>query len=836
MEKTKVYVMHSSHLDLYWIGAQADCLEQGAMIIDKALTRAEKEPTFHFLIETARFLEYYADAYPMRLPALREAFACGQFEMAASYSDRLENHVDGESLVRNALYGRKIIRKVLGIDCDVCCHPDLPGFAEQTPQIYKKSGIRYYLSARGFKTGARFHWLGLDNSSIIMYNIPGHYAYYNVDTVVAAFEETKRTIGSDVILLGCSAGDMGAAGTFVAKVDGKAKVYDIDVFLQEVGGRYPQYAFELANARQVLGNMPKEGLASLRGEYPSRWGHHGSAMNVQFYQLDKQVDRALMDAEKLTTLCAILGKPVSIAMTRHPLRDPGGNGGKRRYWDLEITPDSITGWIEYAWRLQLTTQDHNFGGVEGAQTEFDRIIYKRAALKIADAMIEESLQTLSLLCDAGVDTVTVTNTMNWVRNETVTLPDMEMDAGREYVAIDAEGERVPVVHSADGWQFLARGIPSVGMKSYRVEPGTAPLAAGAQVIDLPETLTVQNTYYCLVVDKRSGVVDSFFDREDQREWMQGGNVLDIVALRDDSLGGSERNAEKETLDTSRKNVRAVRVRRADNLATQIEIITEVLDVKVYQTLTLPNDKKQMTIQLDYNWPGTPDVQLKMALVRRGDESRITYGVPYGAQVYGEYLETDSLRFGNDEISYELFNRYREVQGFFAVEENGSFLSVASNQSAYDFIPGGAYVLLARDVRNGAEQDYRFTNQGQTSFAFVFTTGKGSWTQATRVMWERQHPVYVRSGQGNGKTLCTKSWLDTNGIGVLTVLAPSVDGSGVLARLYNPTPAAMPLRLTTTLGLSVDACVNMDETPADEPIDTLGGFEIKTLRLNHRQDA
>lgn len=50
MAKTKVFVMHSSHLDLFWIGAQADCLSKGAKIIDDALTRAQAEPGFHFLI------------------------------------------------------------------------------------------------------------------------------------------------------------------------------------------------------------------------------------------------------------------------------------------------------------------------------------------------------------------------------------------------------------------------------------------------------------------------------------------------------------------------------------------------------------------------------------------------------------------------------------------------------------------------------------------------------------------------------------------------------------------------------------------------------------------
>lgn len=830
MEKSKVYVMHSSHLDLYWIGAQADCLEKGAIIIDNALARVEKEPSFHFLIETARFLEYYSDAYPERLPALRDAFARGQFEMAASYSDRLENHVGGEALVRNALYGRKIIRKILGFDCDLCCHPDLPGFAEQTPQIYKKSGIRYYLSARGFRNGGRFHWLGLDGSDIIMYNIPGHYAYYDVDKVVSEFEQTKQNIGSDAILLGCSAGDMGAAGTFVAKVDGKSEVYDIGTFLREVGERYPQYEFTLANAHEVLERMPKDGLASLRGEYPSRWGHHGSAMNVQFYQLDKQVDRALTDAEKLTTVCALLGKPVSVSFERHPLKDPGGNGGERRYWDLRITPDSVAGWLEYAWRLQLTTQDHNFGGVEGAQTEFDRMIYKRAALKIADAMIEESLATLSSLAAAGKDMVAVTNTMNWTRDEIVTVPDMALENDRNFVAVDDEGHQTSLVYSVDGWQFLAGNIPSMGMRTYRVEPGVAPQTANAQVFDTTGALTVQNPFYRIIIDKQNGCVESFLDRSDGKEWMRGGRVLDIIALRDDSLGGSEHQVNKQVLDTSAKNVRSVRLRRSDALMTQVQVVSEVLDVKVYQTITLRNDVKRMSIRLDYNWPGTPDIQLKMALCKRGGESKIIYGVPYGAQEYGQYLETESLRFGDDEISYELFNRYREVQGFFAVEEEGSYLSVASNQSAYDFIPGGAYVLLARDVRNGAERDYRFTNAGQTSFEFVFTTGKGCPAQASHVAWERQYPVYVRRGTEDTGRLSAKSWLDTQGTGVLTVLAPSMQGNGAVARLYNPIQDAMPLRMETGLGLSPAACVNMDETPADEPLDVLGGFEIKTVLL------
>lgn len=830
MKKEKVHVMHSSHLDLYWIGAQADCLEKGAAIIDDALSRADGDSSFHFMIETARFLEYYADTYPDRLPALREAYERGQIEMAASYTDRLENHFGGESLVRNVLYGRKTIRRILGSDCDLCCHPDLPGFAEQTPQIYKKSGIRYYISARGFKHGARFRWQGLDGSCITMYNIPGHYAYYDVDEIISGFDETKRNIKSDEILMGCSAGDMGQAGTFIAREEGGGRIYDIDDLLHIVGARYPQYEFALANARDVIGRMPKSELVTMQGEYPSRWGHHGSALNVQFYFLDKQVERALTDAEKLTTVCGLLGKQISISFDRHPLRDPGGNNGERRYWDLKFMPDTVAEWIEYAWRLQVTTQDHNFGGVEGAQTEFDRSVYKRAALKIADLMIEKSLAALTTVSRTGSGMVMAVNTLNWARSEIVALPDMNLDPVRDYRAVDIQGNRSPILHCADGWQFLARDIPSFGLKNYRIEQGDCAQEGTAQVVDTAESLIVQNKYYRIGIRKKDGCIESFFDREAQKEWMRGGQALCIAALHDDSLGGSERTVVKEMLDVTTKNVRSVRVSRVDCLITQVQVITEVMDVKVYQTISLPNDKKKMSVSVAYNWPGTPDVQLKMELLRRGEDSKITYGVPYGAQTYGRYLETDSLQFGSDEISYELFNRYREVQGFFTVEEEGSYLTVASNQSAYDFVPGSALVLLARDVRNGAERDYRFTNAGTTSFIFDYTSGKGNWTKTARVPWEQRHPVYVTKGRGSGSELYSDSWIDTQGAGVLTVLAPSMSGAGVQARLYNPTPEKLPLQLKTSLGISPVECINMDGTAAEEPLDTLGGFEIKTITL------
>lgn len=832
MSKTQVYIMHSSHLDLYWIGAQEDCLRKGSVIIENALSRAEKEPDFHFLIETARFLEYYAYHNPQRLDALKAAFGRGQFEMAACYTDRLENHVSGEALVRNALYGKKVIRDILGLDCRQACHPDLPGFAEQTPQIYKKTGIDYYLSARGFKNGARFLWQGLDESDIIMYNIPGHYAYYDVQQVISGFEQTKKNIQSDFILLGCSAGDMGPAGTFMAKENGREARYDVADLVKKLDAEYPEYEFHLANAYETLERMDKGSLSRMRGEYPSRWGHHGSAMNVYFYELDKKVDRMLTDAEKLSTICKLLGIPQELKMARHPLRDPGGNGGGRRYFDLNFTPGTTEEWIEYAWRLQITTHDHNFGGVEGAQTEFDRVIYKQAAIKIAGGIIDLCLAALTEKLGAGGDCVAVYNTMNWQRDELLRLPEMGLKQGESYTARDRDGTESLVVYHDGGWWMRARNVPPVGAKTFQVRPSRQTAEpSGAQVYDSEDLLVVRGAYYEAAVSKATGCLVRLTDLDTGKNWA-GEGALDIFALRDDSLGGSERCAQKPELDRSSAHVRGVRVETVNPLFAEITVVSEVLDVKLYKHIRLPAHQKRVDVSVSFNWPGTPDVQLKMELLSRLPESRVIYGVPYGAQKYGKYLETESLRFGNDEISYELFNRYREVQGHFAVEQEGQYLMTATSQSALDFIPGGAELLLLRDVRNGAEQDYRFTNFGPRSYELSFTSGEGNWEQAALLPWERQQPMLARAGAGDRTdSLPEESWLSTGGAGVLTVLKLSEQTEGAaVARLYNPTASGSRLQWQLGRGGTEVRGINMDESPCSDDPGRLNGFEIKTVLL------
>jgi len=65
--------------------------------------------------------------------------------------------------------------------------------------------------------------------------------------------------------------------------------------------------------------------------------------------------------------------------------------------------------------------------------------------------------------------------------------------------------------------------------------------------------------------------------------------------------------------------------------------------------------------------------------------------------------------------------------------------------------------------------------------------------------------------------------------VLRVLKESdYNPEDTIMRVVSFSPAAENLRISGRLAGKWE-CVNLDETPCEDPADTLGAFEIKTLR-------
>ncbi len=83
---------------------------------------------------------------------------------------------------------------------------------------------------------------------------------------------------------------------------------------------------------------------------------------------------------------------------------------------------------------------------------------------------------------------------------------------------------------------------------------------------------------------------------------------------------------------------------------------------------------------------------------------------------------------------------------------------------------------------------------------------------------------------DGVNVC-ETWLNTNETGVLTVFAPSVtDDSCYIARLCGTDEIEHSLNITMPQAIDSMECVNMDESLANEKMEVLGKYEIKTIKI------
>jgi hypothetical protein len=786
--KKKIYYIHSAHLDLFWMGNIEYCMDRGSKIIDAAVEDLDVHGEKHFTIESVRFLEYYLYRYPQKKETVRRLLANGQLEASACYTDRLENHYDGESLVRNVLYGKKMLKKLVDMDTEIALHPDLPGLAEQTPQIYKKTGVKYYFFARGYENGARFYWEALDGSRIITYNFPKHYAYYDFDKVMGRINEISEQIESDVILLSCSAGDLGDYGTFQndrgnrIKLDDMIRRYNDDADCP--------YELVMGNMSAVMDQMGETVLPVYSGESPCRWGTYGSATNVSLFKQDKRLAALLADAGKLIALCELNHINLSAFSIDHPFNDTASDRPVRRYFDNIIRPSSPAEWLEFAWRLQLITHDHNYGGIDGNTSDFDRYIFKKAAGGIAEGLIQFCTKRI-MEADKENGDFCVFNLLNWERTGDVCLSGLFHGSRDQYSVKDSAGNIYPIFHRDDGAPFCNVSIKPMDYETFQFCDPVEEEVPGCSIDIRENKIVLENSCYSIEVDTAISAITNIIDKTSGENLTDARPVGIIRAYEDFSVDVHEELYDRKQLDTTEKPVKAVQYGR-DYGSVWLYMETEICSSKVVLKVQISNSRKEFTINPVIYWIGQRDVQLRFQMDLPKKYKTLFYGVPYGIQVFGNYLHDAFPANPTDEISPELFREYREVQGWFAAEGEGKGISVCTDQSSFAFKEDrGIEAILIRNVKSCGDHEVYISNHGEQAFYFTYTSYTGTGVKEDdrfyRRSWELRHPFRAGRGQSlregsSEKTAPRHPLLQCGGEGILSAL--DFESGACFARFFS----------------------------------------------------
>jgi alpha-mannosidase len=524
-----MYMISHFHYDPVWWNTQAAYTSvwsedppgrarqtNGFELVAAHLEMARREPEYKFVLAEVDYLKPYWDTHPEDRADLRRFVADGRVEvMGGAYNEPNTNLTSPETTIRNFVHGMGFQRDVLGADPATAWQLDVFGHDPQFPGIAADAGLTSSSWARGphhqwgpmagggdperMQFSSEFEWIAPSGRGLLTHYMPAHYsAGWWMDSA-ATLEEAEN-----------------ATYELFA---GLKKVALTRNVLLPVGTDYTppnKWVTDIHrdwNARytwpRVVCALPREFFAAVRAELDAR-GIEASPqtrdMNpvytgkdvsyIDTKQANRAAEDAVLDAERFAVFAGLLGGATY--------------------------PEAA---LAKAW-VQLAYGAHHdaITGSESDQVYLDLLTGWRDAWELGSAARDNALALLSSAVDGPV---VVWNALAHNRTDLVTAR-LDEPVGAGVRVVDSDGASLPVhvEHGRRSVSWLARDVPSLGWRSYRLEAGDA--AEGWEPLGGTD---IANEHYRLRVDPaRGGGVSSLVDIASGRELIDAGKVGNELAV------------------------------------------------------------------------------------------------------------------------------------------------------------------------------------------------------------------------------------------------------------------------------------------------------------------
>ncbi len=187
MQTATWHLTGNSHIDAAWLWPWTETVDVVKRTFGTALQLMYEYPQYTYTQSAAAYNEWMADKYPDLNAEIKKRIDEGRWEIVGGmWVEPDLNMPDGESLVRQLLVGKRWYKQAYGVDVRIGWNPDSFGYTWQLPQIYKKSGVDYFVTQKmtwndtnqlPFKL---FWWESPDGSKVLAY-FPHDYANDNLN-------------------------------------------------------------------------------------------------------------------------------------------------------------------------------------------------------------------------------------------------------------------------------------------------------------------------------------------------------------------------------------------------------------------------------------------------------------------------------------------------------------------------------------------------------------------------------------------------------------------------------------------------------------------------------
>ena len=176
LEQATFHLTGNSHIDAAWLWPWTETVDVVKRTFGTALQLMYEYPGYTYTQSAAAYNEWLAQKYPDMNAEIARRIKEGRWEIVGGmWVEPDLNMPDGESLVRQLLVGKRWYKQAYGVDVRIGWNPDSFGYTWQLPQIYKKSGVDYFVTQKmawndtnqlPFKL---FWWESPDGSKVLAY-------------------------------------------------------------------------------------------------------------------------------------------------------------------------------------------------------------------------------------------------------------------------------------------------------------------------------------------------------------------------------------------------------------------------------------------------------------------------------------------------------------------------------------------------------------------------------------------------------------------------------------------------------------------------------------------
>src|ERR1035437_3388129 len=189
LQQATFHLTGNAHIDAAWLWPWTETVDVVKRTFGTALQLMNEYPDYTFSQSSAQFNEWIADKYPPMNEEIKQRIKEGRWEIVGGmWVEPDLNMPDGEAQVRSILVGKRWFQKEYGVDVRIGWNPDSFGYTWQLPQIYKRSGIDYFVTQKTAWNDTNqfpfklFWWESPDGSKVLTY-FPHDYANNNLNPV-----------------------------------------------------------------------------------------------------------------------------------------------------------------------------------------------------------------------------------------------------------------------------------------------------------------------------------------------------------------------------------------------------------------------------------------------------------------------------------------------------------------------------------------------------------------------------------------------------------------------------------------------------------------------------